>query len=402
MMIRIAIILVSALLCPGIVTGQTSFEAILKAKSLLMAGEPARSVEVLSSAIDRKEDGRLYIARAEAFMHEGNHEMALNDYTAANSLVSHSGDYGLARIYARKGDAKTSVYYLEMNFLSSFRKSEKEVMLDAAFTRIERSAEWRQFWRRDWYSALETGISEIEYYLSVGRTRSAVEKLSELEVSYKGNEELRYASAMINLSTGKPAEAVRTLTGMSALQSGNEKYLRLLAKAQTETDNPSGASLTYSRLLDIEVPDASLLLLRAGCYMKTGENARAMSDIERYISLYPRDKTALSLAGKIRSAQGDNLKALDYFSENLKYHPGDASCFIDRANTYFLLKSWESAINDYGMSLDLDPSNSEAWLSKGIARLNSGKIPDACHDFGYALKFGNKKAADYISRHCIK
>jgi len=402
MMIRKTIILVSALLFSGIISGQTSFESILKAKSLLMAGEPAKSVEELSSAITRKKDGRLYIARAEAFMHEGNHEMALNDYTVANSLISHSGDYGLARIYALKGDAKTSLCYLEMNFLSSFRKSEKEVMLDAAFSRIEKSPEWRQFWRRDWYSVLETGVSEIEYYLSTGRTRSAVEKLSELEGSYKGNEELQYAGALVNLSTGKPAEAVKILAGMSALQSGNEKYLRLLAKAQTEANNPSGASITYSRLLDIEVPDASLLLLRAGCYRKTDENARAMSDIERYISLYPRDKSALSLAGKIRSAQGDNLKALDYFSENLKYHPGDASCFVDRANTYFLLKSWESAINDYGMSLDLDPSNPEAWLNKGIARLNSGKTSDACHDFRYALKLGNKKAADYISRHCIK
>ncbi len=396
------LLLVAALFFAGIISGQSSFETLLKARALFKTGEPSKAVEILTSAIGERQDSKLYLERAEAYLLEGDYARAISDYNTANSLSGHSGDFGLARIYAIKGDADASLYHLEMNLLSSFRKSEKEILLDPAFSIIENSLKWRQFWKREWYSGLETGISEIEYYLSAGKRDDAVEILSGLESSYKDNEEVLYAGALINLSAGKAGEAIKTLTGISASDPGNEKYLKLLAKAQTDASNPAGASVTYSKLIDMEVPDAGLLILRAECYRKTGETGKAMADIEKYLSLYPEDKSAISLAGKVKTAAGDYLKALEYFSENLKYHPGDPECYLDRANSYLFLKSWDWAIKDYSMSLDLDPSSSEAWLNKGIARLNSGKSEDACHDFRQSLKLGNKKATEYISRYCIK
>jgi tetratricopeptide (TPR) repeat protein len=401
-MMKKTIILISALIYTGIIYGQSAFETLLEAKALSKNGESSKAIELLSSAIAKRQDSRLNIERAEAYMEEGDYTGALSDYETANSLTGNSGDYGLARLYALKGETVTSIHHLEMNLSSSFRKSEKEIMMDPAFSRIENTPEWRQFWKKEWYSDIETGISEIEYYISINRREDAVEVLSELEGIYKGNEEVLYANALINLSAGKPTESIKILTVITASDPDNEKYLKLLAKAQTEVSNPAGASVIYSKLLALEVPDAWLLVLRAGCYLKTGETEKAMADVEKYLSFYPHDKTALGLAGKIKTASGDNLKALEYFSENLKYHPWDPECYIDRANSYLLSKSWEWAIRDYSMSIDLDPSNSEAWLSKGISRLNTGNSEDACHDFRQSLKLGNKRATDYISKYCIK
>ena len=124
---------------------------------------------------------------------------------------------------------------------------------------------------------------------------------------------------------------------------GNEKYLRLLAKAQEASGNQAGASLTYTKLLDIGVADAELLLLRAECYRKTGETDKAMEDIAKYLDFIRKQKSTQPCR-KVEAASGDNLKALDYFSENLKLHPNDAECYIDRANSYFVSKSWDWAI----------------------------------------------------------
>jgi tetratricopeptide (TPR) repeat protein len=395
-----AIFLVSVFLIPWIISGQSSFDAILKAKSLCESGDHLKAVEILSSSIYIKEESRLYAERGNANLLGDNIDKALSDYNKANELTEHSGDYGLARIYAMKGNVKESLRYLEMNLLSRFRTSEKEVLLDPAFSRIENTPEWRQFWKRDWFTALETGISEIEYYVASGKKSEAADKLSELQGIYKGEDQVDYANALVLLSSAKPAEAVSILTGIS--DPGNEKVLRLLARAQTEASNPAGASATFSSLMEMEIPDAGLLLLRADCYRKTGETAMSMADVEKYLSLYPGDRSALRLAGKVKTAEGNNLRALEYFTENLKYHPGDPECYIDRANSFMALKSWVPAINDFSMSLDLDPSNPEAWLSKGVAQFNSGKTEDACHDFRHALKLGNKRATDYLSKYCIK
>jgi tetratricopeptide (TPR) repeat protein len=285
---------------------------------------------------------------------------------------------------------------------SSYKKTEKEIMLDPALSKIQNRPEWRQFWKKEWYSTTEKSISEIEYYTSLGKIDDSKAVLSDLKKNYQSNDDILYAEALINLFSEKYTEVINTVFGLLTMNPDNEKYLRMLAKAQTGAANPSGASATYSRLLDKGVADAELLILRADCYRKTGETDKALTDIDKYLELYPENKSAISLAGKVEALSGDNLKALEYYSKNLKLHPNDPECYIDRANSYFVSKSWDWAIKDYSMSLDLKPDNSDIWLNKGIGLLNSGRVEDACHDFRKSMNLGNKRASEYISRNCIK
>ncbi len=395
-------ILFAAFLLSGLIQGQPVLDYLLRAEALTNAGRPDQAVEMLSSAIKENQNGRFYSARAEANMVKGDYSAVIADYNMANEIVHFSGEYGLSRVYAIKGDAATSLYHLEICMKSPFRKSEKEIMLDPAFSKIENSQLWRQFWQKSWYTDIETKISEIEFYVSAGKTQDAAAILSEIEKSYNENENVNYASALINLSAGKYPDAIKAILKLLDSDPDSEKYLRLLARAQTGSSNFAGASLTYTKLINNEVLDAELFIKRAECFRKTGETVKALEDIEKYLSVYPDDKPALSLAGRIQSATGDNLKALQYFSENIRIHPNDPECYNDRANTYMLSKSYDWAIKDYSMSLDLNPANSEVWLNKGVALLGTGNSEDACHDFRQSFALGNKKATDYVSRYCIK
>ena len=384
------------------VNGQPTLDFILKARALTEAGKPDQAISLLNGVVGETKDCRLYIERAEACILKGDYSGAISDFNEADKLTPFSGEYGLSRIYALKGDAGTTLYHLEMNLNSIFKKGEKEIMLDPAFSAIDNRSEWRQFWKNEWYTATEKSISEIQYYISAGKTDESKEVLSELKKSYEGNPEVIYAEALVNLASGKYSDVIKAVTDLNTKNPGNEKYLRILAKAQSGASDPIGASITYSQLLSSGVADAELLILRAECYNRTGETDKALADVNKYLEFYPDNDAALSLAGKAETKSGDNLKALEYFSRNLKLHPNDPECYIDRANAYFLSKSWDLAINDYSMSLDLKPSNSDVWLNKGIALLSSGKLEDACHDFRAAFSLGNKRVTDYISRNCIK
>jgi len=395
--------ILSWLFCSGaLLWSQKPVEDILKARALTESGKPDQAVALLTTAIGQSNDYRLYTERAEANILRGDYSAAIADYNEANKISAASGEYGLSRIYALKGDAATATYHLGLNLGSPFKRSEKEIMLDPAFGTIDNRPEWRQLWKKNWYSATEKGISEIEYYLSAGKVDQSRDVLSDLKKETDSPEDLLYARSLINLATGNYPEVINAVSGYLASDPGNEKYLRVLAKAQSGGADPAGASNTYTKLLDSGVADASLFLMRAECYQKTGETQKALNDINKYLEIYPENRNALSLAGKIEIKSGDNLQAIKYFSENLKLHPNDPECYIDRANSYFMSKSWDMAINDYSMSLDLKPGNSDAWLNKGISLLNSGKVEDACHDFRRAFSLGNKRVTDYISRNCIK
>jgi tetratricopeptide (TPR) repeat protein len=394
--------LVWIFLLSGAVSGQQSVDFILKARALDSEGKPDQAVKILTDAISLSNESSLYLERAEARLVQRAYSDALGDLNEANKITPSSAEYGLSRAYAFKGDAATALYHLEMSMNSSYKRQEKEIMLDPAFRLIENRPEWRQFWKKEWYSLSEKSISEIEYYVSKGMLDESKAVLSDLKKNSQNQDDVLYGEALVNLSSARYDDAIRAISGLLAANPANEKYLRLLARAQMLTGNAAGASDTYTRLFSSGVADAEMLIQRAECYRKTGENDKALKDLEKYLDLYPENKTALSLAGKMEAVSGDNLKALDYFSRNLKLHPNDAECYVDRANSYFVSKSWDWAIKDYSMSLDLNPSNSDAWLNKGIALLSTSRTDDACHDFRKALTLGNKRASEYISSRCIK
>jgi tetratricopeptide (TPR) repeat protein len=396
------LILLFIFLSAGIINGQQTVDYILKARALTSGGKTDQAIVLLNKALGENQDSRLFTERAEANLLKGDYSGAISDYNEANRISSSSGEYGLARVYAIKGDAATALYHLGLNLNSQYKKAEKEIMLDPAFSTLENRQEWRQFWKKDWYSTSEKSISEIEYYISAGKIDESNEALSELKKNDDSAPDISYAEALISQATGKFPDVIKVMTDLTSSNQGNEKYLRLLAKAQTSASDPAGASITYSSLLNSGIADAELYLMRADCYRKTGETEKAITDINKYLEIYPENSAALSLAGKVEAKSGDNLQAIEYYSKNLKLHPNDPQCYIDRANSYFISKSWDNAINDYGMSLDLKPGDSDVWLNKGIALLNIGKKEDACHDFRKSFSLGNKRVTDYISKNCIK
>jgi len=390
------------LLFPAVISGQSVWDVVLKARALGEGGKSGQAVAILSESLSKDRTSMLYNARADAEIIEGKLSLAVDDYNAANAIDPSSGEYGLARAYALMGNPASALLHLEKNIASQYRKDEKDILLDASFGKIENTPEWRLFWKKERYTGSEKIISQIESYVAAGKTAQASGALAELTSDYPGTVGSEYGEALVHISVGRFQDAVNKLTALLQTDPTSISYLKALASGQIGSGNFAGAAMTYSKLIDLKLMDAELLYNRAVCYKKTGDIDNARIDIQRYLSIYPESSNALSLAGKIESASGNSLKAIAYFSGNLKLHPGDPKCYIDRADTYLLSKSWEWAEKDYSMSLDLDPSNSQAWLNKGISLIQTGKTDDACHDFRQALALGNKQAADFIGRYCIR
>ncbi len=175
--------------------GQQVADFLMKAKALSERGNPSDAVKVINEALAVGKESSLYVERANANIIIGDYSKAISDLNEANNLTPFSGEYGLARIYALKGDAATSLYHLEMNLKSALRKKEKVILLDPAFGPIENSPQWRQFWKKEWFSDFEKSISEIEYDLSSGKIDESKEIIASLKRSYGSNDEILFAEA---------------------------------------------------------------------------------------------------------------------------------------------------------------------------------------------------------------
>ncbi|HEX2919855.1 MAG TPA: hypothetical protein VHO50_01690, partial [Bacteroidales bacterium] len=195
--IKILLLLVLILLNQPRIEAQVVSENLMRAEAMILSGNPEAAIVLLNKAVLSTKDYRFFLLRAEAFIAKGDLSGAISDFNDSNSLDSLSGEYGLARVYALKGDAQTSLYHLEKNLNSDKKRSEKEIMLDASFKRIENNPDWRAFWKKNRYTESEGKVSEIEFYTSSGKIEEATILLNEIKSDYPVSDEALYSEALV-------------------------------------------------------------------------------------------------------------------------------------------------------------------------------------------------------------
>lgn len=396
------IVFLILILMSPLLTGQGRYDAILKAVALSDAGHDTESADVLSDAINGGRDGALLLLRGEIFLKSGKLNEAAGDFMAAENISQGSGIYGLARCAAAAGDARAATAYLEIHLRSTAHKSEPEIMLDSSFAPVTSSPEWNALWKKDWYKGYERKTWEIENHIKNGRTDLAEETWHELSALYPDLPVTEYCNARIMMSRGHYREAAAILSRLTAGDDAPLSWRLALAEAHAGEGSYFAAATVYGKLMDDEYPDPGLLLNRARMLLKAGDRNAAKSDLERYLDLDPDNPEALGLTGKTFAEEGAIYEALPYLNGNIDKHPGDAKAFSLRGDAWLAARTWDKAAEDYTMSLDLDPDDAGVNLNLGIALINNGRTDDACHYLRRAKALGEKNAAQYLARYCIK
>lgn len=375
--------------------------ALLKATALRNQSRSEEAINILTSALSTKQSSDMYYERGEAYLSAGLIKKASSDFLTVESLAKGQGLYGLSKCAAVSGDAKGAVGYLEALMRTPYKRSEAEINLDSVFSSVSSTPEWREFWKKEWYRGSEKSKSIIEYNIKAGKVDLAREEYTSLSSIYPDTDTKVYCEALIYIASGDPESAIKCIISITdgSIVPG---YVLALARAHDAAGNYFASATEYGKLIKAEYNDATLFLLRGEELRKAGDRDAAVSDFEVYLSIYPDDYRALSMIGKTLAEKGSLYQALPYMNRNIELNPGKAEPFSDRGDVYFSCRSWENAIVDYSMSLDLNPSKGDVFLNIGVAMINSGDSKGACSFLREALQLGQKDAAKYISRYCNK
>ncbi len=385
-----------------LVAGQGSYETILRAVSLSERGEVDEAADLMASSGGQTSGYDFLMVRGDIFIKASRINEARRDFMAAENMRQGSGMYGLARCAAAEGDAKAAAAYLEAHLKSQYRKSEPEILLDNIFSQVSSSPEWKALWKKEWYRGYERKSWEIDHYLRIGRSDLAGENWRELSAQYPDMPVTDYCNARILMDKGRYRDAAEILARLTVSKDAPASWLYALAEARAGESNWYAAASVCTRLMDAGHPDPQLLLQRSRMLIKAGDRNAAKRDLVKYISIDPDNTGALGLIGKTYAEEGDIFEALPYLNSNVEKHPGEPSAFRLRGDAWMAARSWEMAVEDYTMSLDLDPEDAAANLNLGIALINCGRNDDACHYLRKANKLGEKSASGYLARYCIK
>src|SRR4030042_952747 len=244
-MIKKTLILIADLLISGIACGQSSFDFLLRAKALTVKGESANAVAMLTKAIGEKQESRLYVERAEAYLLEGDYLKAINDFNTANSLESHSGDYGLARIYALRGKRENAAEVLS-ELRGSYKDHEEVIYAGAMLS------------------------------LSYGKTGDAVISLTGILASDHGDEKyLRLLAKAQTYSSNWAGASVasQTLLDMEIPDAG---LLLSRAECYSKTSEADKAMTDVNRYLSLYPGDKTALSMAGRIKTAAGDHLKAL------------------------------------------------------------------------------------------------------------------------------
>lgn len=382
--------------------GQSGYDAVLGARALSSRGETTEAAALISSVISPGASFKLYLERGEIYLRGSAIREARADFLAAEGLMPASGLYGMAKCAAAEGNAAEAARYMEAHLKSPYKRSEPEIVLDSSFAAVSSSPEWRALWKKEWYKGFERMKWETEHYLKAGRTEMASESYASLAAEYPGMPVTEYCGSLIAMAGSRYADAVKTLEPLTVKADAPPAWLIALAEARAGSGNYEAAASVYTRLITSEYPDASLFLKRGEMRARAGDTKAAVADFQRFLGFYPDDFKALSLLGKTFAEEGAIYEALPYLNANIEKHPGESQAFSLRGDAWFAGRTWDKAAEDYTMSLDIDPENPGVNLSLALSLINSGKSDDACHYLRKAKDLGDRSAAQYLAKYCLK
>jgi len=115
-------------------------------------------------------------------------------------------------------------------------------------------------------------------------------------------------------------------------------------------------------------------------------------------TILARNQESLSQQAADKLKSGDYKGALEAYNQVLQLDANDTDAYVSRGIARFNLGDRRGAIEDFTHALSLNPNNSEAYSQRGGVYLIMGNKRKAREDFRQAAKISRGEAPDSTSQ----
>jgi tetratricopeptide (TPR) repeat protein len=369
----------------------------------LTRGDLDEAVKVLTEAVKLDPQSALAVAnRGVAYFWKGDLAAAQADSDKAIALNPREAvPYNLRGLLAaRKGEHQKAI--------EAFTRSD-ELGAGSAFPLIQRSRSRQALGDNDGaladleaalkYDPAGTNIYEarVRILLGQGKREEAKAEADKFIALQAADADGHLARGNMFLITGRKAEAREAFDASLALEKAAPAYI---GRSQTyaAADRPKAfADLEEARRLDPEMSESRVLL--ASFRLADGDAAGALRDIDAFLADQPNHHGAQSLRGSALLRLGRYDEALAEVNKRLETEPGDPSllnqrCWIRATSRQAL----ESGLADCDASLKARPQSAAVLDSRGLIKLQMGRLDDAIADYDAALKLSPRMPSSLYGR----
>ncbi len=172
--------------------------------------------------------------------------------------------------------------------------------------------------------------------------------------------------------------------------------------ARTNLGDFPGAHADFDHAIQLKPDFDESYVQRALLFRKSHQADSALADLTRALQLNPKNGQALQLRGDVNFDLQHYDEAMADLNQAAVYSK-DFLIYVRRGRIEYLLKKYDSAVDDYTRAIQIKPDVGEWYFFRGLCKAlqkPDDYVHDACFDFGKAREFGYDLSGTGVENYC--
>lgn len=374
-----------------------------KSQSAFERGEYSTALQWNDSCLAEKKKNYIYwVRRGEILFNLGNYKESIESSLRGEKMKQGSSSYYLAKAYCMLGDTSSCFKWLKAYLGQSEKRPEGTIKLDLAFDNISSSKEWKELWKKDWYSLLEKLVADAEYCIAHEQWEESLDLLNPRLKGRKPRPQLLALRAEAYYGLGDFRNAADDYSIAIKRSKKNPVYLAGRARSFIALEKYSSAISDLTKAIELSGGNPKYYRTRAVAYSKSKQFSLAFDDMQYYMTFYPSDSEASFLLATIAIDAGSYVDALFSLGKLIKSNPNEAKYYYYRGVAYLKTENFSVAETDLNIAITKGYNLADSYYQRAIVLLNLGKNDEACLDIENAVKRGNFSAQELQYKYCKK
>ncbi len=393
------IILFCLILLPIVLISQNINIPAVYSFSELKQGRFQNALDTLDILIEGNPKAEFYLAKAEALYKTGNYNEAFINSERADKLKPNISSELKFRMYLEKDDFINAEKALIQNLNSSYKISMYNLLNNVDYNTIKGLDFLDNILQSNEYSKTEKQLYQVKRLMNSEEYNQAYFLVNEIIARNNSIADVYFLLSKINQNSGNEKQSLEAINTAIELKKSKPEYYKQRIYLLEKQGKYTLALIDADKLIRLEPYLVDNYILKADLLFLNKKYEEANRLIELIESISETNPDMLFLQSKTNFKNGNYLTALQNINELMLIDQTKEQYEL-RADIYVATNTYDFAIRDYSMVLDIEPFNGDVYAKKGLARYNSGDKEGACSDWKKGQRYGNYTCAKYAAKYC--
>lgn len=387
------------LLVPALAISQSRELKELYILNQIEQGNYSRALDTIELLLNTYQNNDLRLAKINALYKLREYDEALILADKLNKTSNGIASVIQLKIYLEKDDFENAEQILMQNLKSRYKISLFDLLNQPGYNKLTGSEIIDHILKSNVYSATEKQLFQVEKLVNNEKYDQAEFLVDQIINRNDKVAQAYYFKSLIERNKGFKNTALDLMNTAIEIKPSKPEFYIQRAELLIDLEKYKQAQFDIDKLTKIKPADLNIYTLKADLLLQNKEYQKVIQLTDDLFKLDLKNQDLLYSNSKANYELGNNMQALKSVNELFKTE-SSKKAFELRGDIYMQTKTYEFAIQDYSMFLDIEPYNGTIYNKKALARYYTGDREGACYDWEKAKRYGSYDAIKNLERYC--